>query len=730
MIRLDRPDLDKVLEKIADTGRGLQGEFLAAPLNEDRDSDNDAQGQSSDEPGAVASLVALATWHGFLPMSAGRGEGLLLLKLHRQRCVLEPFSSAHIGRHTWKRAARFRLSVDQAFDDVVRATRQHTFTTRPGDNWLTPALAAQYAAVNRLPATARHGCTFHSVELWDLASGKLAAGEVGYTVGSIYSSCTGFALKREFPGAGTLQLTALGEWLHKSGFKVWDLGMEMDYKLAFGGRCRPRRAWVATVREHRNATPRLVSPGTNVSVRDLLAPARLASVTARLSAASTAAVGITAAAASSVPSISGGSAASGAVAIGIGGARGVDGCAAAASGSRTCQVGASVPRAEGLVDTWLVQVARERVQAACAAGALAGAQEAPRSGLQAGLRAYLRLSPLLSELLDIVALFGESRWPRPVAEVGQLLRRAAEAGTTGLSCHAGSDLLRRVALCFDAGVAAGLPSEISSGPDGVAALSSAVELAVSAELEAITEPAAHVAVAIRAQCATLDTLSMATLRWAIFPPTRALAALGRDHVLWRLLAPRLLVGASTTPPQTCPLSREVLCERLAFVAVACSLETSAAARVLHVHTLEHFGAYLSWELGDTRPGLRSRTSLEIASRRAAAGALPDATVVALASQICARLCDPEHLLAPPEGPAEVAALALMELSEQVISATCLPAYRLPCCFPATSLRIAKEGRHAREAKSNAFAEALSPARKRGPAADWLAGRTSGMRPEV
>ena len=72
---------------------------------------------------------------------------------------------------------------------------------------------------------------FLSIELWHSETGDLVAGEIGYTCGSVYSSCTGFSIKDKYPGAGCVQLAALGAWLAKRGFKVWDLGMELDYKF-------------------------------------------------------------------------------------------------------------------------------------------------------------------------------------------------------------------------------------------------------------------------------------------------------------------------------------------------------------------------------------------------------------------------------------------------------------------------------------------------------------------
>ena len=52
-------------------------------------------------------------------------------------------------------------------------------------------------------------------------------------------------MKDKYPGAGSVQLAALGAWLVKQGFQLWDLGMELEYKLEMGARVVPRSDWAA-----------------------------------------------------------------------------------------------------------------------------------------------------------------------------------------------------------------------------------------------------------------------------------------------------------------------------------------------------------------------------------------------------------------------------------------------------------------------------------------------------
>jgi len=234
--------LDQLLPSWVDKGLPRGGEFIGAELAEDQ---------------RTSAIIALLVWHGFLPMAS---HGSLLGKLHRERTVMAP-GDAHVGRKVRRRAKEYHMTVDTAWPDVVKSVQQHTFTNQKGDCWLSDRLANTYRNVSRLSDKLRHGVTFHSVELWHSASGALVAGDIGYTCGSVYSSCTGFALKDEHSGAGTVHLAALGKWLQKCGFSHWDLGMEMPYKIELGGHVVSRKQWAELVRRTReNQAPQLTSP--------------------------------------------------------------------------------------------------------------------------------------------------------------------------------------------------------------------------------------------------------------------------------------------------------------------------------------------------------------------------------------------------------------------------------------------------------------------------------------
>ena len=72
----------------------------------------------------------------------------------------------------------------------------------------------------------------------------LLDGEVGYTVGSSYTSLSGFRLS-DANGAGTVQCCAVAKLLQRCGFQMWDLGMGMTYKYELGAKDVPRKEFLA-----------------------------------------------------------------------------------------------------------------------------------------------------------------------------------------------------------------------------------------------------------------------------------------------------------------------------------------------------------------------------------------------------------------------------------------------------------------------------------------------------
>jgi Leu/Phe-tRNA-protein transferase len=211
-------------------------------------------------------LIAALMVEGFLPIAT---DGVLLPKLHEERCVISLPDALHIRRSVRKKAKKFRLSVNQNFDAVVAGCRE-----QHGDRcWLYPPLVEAFRTIHsgsievRVPnsngvqqlAPIISPVSLYSIEIWN-ADGDLVGGELGYTVGSIYTSLTGFSKESS---AGSVQLALTGRLLIYSGFTLWDLGMEMEYKRDLGSSLMPRETFVKYVHRVRDCKGGFALPTTS-----------------------------------------------------------------------------------------------------------------------------------------------------------------------------------------------------------------------------------------------------------------------------------------------------------------------------------------------------------------------------------------------------------------------------------------------------------------------------------
>lgn len=158
---------------------------------------------------------------GCMPMATEvYGNYLLLIKLHEKRSILD-FSQICIPRKIKKQSKKFLLSVDTAFEECLEEISNHHW-----DSWFYKPLKEAFYDIH----VAKNWDTqFHSIELWE--EDNLVAGEIGYVVGSIYTSLSGFYKKNS---TGTIQMCSTSKLLESLGFSYWDLGMEMAYKNNLG----------------------------------------------------------------------------------------------------------------------------------------------------------------------------------------------------------------------------------------------------------------------------------------------------------------------------------------------------------------------------------------------------------------------------------------------------------------------------------------------------------------
>lgn len=168
-----------------------------------------------------------------------------------------------ISRQVQKRAKQYTMTVDTAYDDVMLGCiHQH------GEGWLYRGLRWLLRSLFKDGYTGRQDIHVgvHSFELWD-STGKLVAGDLGYTVGGVYTSMTGFRVQHT-QGAGEVQLALTAALLQKMGYDWWDLGMVMKYKAGMGARVITREAFIE--RLHRDRAKRTAFAHDRIGGQELL----------------------------------------------------------------------------------------------------------------------------------------------------------------------------------------------------------------------------------------------------------------------------------------------------------------------------------------------------------------------------------------------------------------------------------------------------------------------------
>ncbi len=125
------------------------------------------------------------------------------------------------------------------------------------DSWLTD----QYSKLlHQLKVYHDKKKDFHivTVELCSASNDETIAGEIGYVIGSTYTSLTGFCDKdnKKHANYGTLQLVLLAKTLQYHGYHFWNLGHPyMNYKVKLGAKITCRKDFLKKWLQSRDEMP-------------------------------------------------------------------------------------------------------------------------------------------------------------------------------------------------------------------------------------------------------------------------------------------------------------------------------------------------------------------------------------------------------------------------------------------------------------------------------------------
>ena len=147
------------------------------------------------------------------------------------RAVYRLDAADHLSRSLRRRvrSGEFRVTVDKAFDEVLRGCAK-----REQGTWILPAYVRGFRELHALG-----WC--HSLEGWDTATGELVGGIYGLAIGSVFAGESMFHRKTD---ASKVAFFALMRHLRRAGFRLVDVQVESEHLLSLGCTTIPREEFL------------------------------------------------------------------------------------------------------------------------------------------------------------------------------------------------------------------------------------------------------------------------------------------------------------------------------------------------------------------------------------------------------------------------------------------------------------------------------------------------------
>jgi leucyl/phenylalanyl-tRNA--protein transferase len=179
-----------------------------------------------------ASLLLRAYAEGLFPMGLEDGEIGWFSPDPRGVLPLDTFHASGRLRRV-VRQGRFRVEVDRAFEDVMRACAK-----RPGEGtWISEEIVDSYLELHRLGHA-------HSVETWQ--GDELVGGLYGVHLGGVFF---GESMFHRVTDASKVALVALVDRLVAGGFSLLDVQWLTPHLATFGAVEIPRALYLRRLRK-------------------------------------------------------------------------------------------------------------------------------------------------------------------------------------------------------------------------------------------------------------------------------------------------------------------------------------------------------------------------------------------------------------------------------------------------------------------------------------------------
>lgn len=190
-------------------------------------------------PPIPVETLLLAYRSGIFPMADGREDTEVFWVEPRERAII-PLEGLHLSKSLKKvlRADRFAVSVDRAFEQVIRAC------AAPRDDhpetWISERIVQSYIALHR----AGHA---HSLECWvpgDNGAPQLVGGLYGVSFDRVFC---GESMFSRVPDASKVALAWLVALLREAGFRLLDCQFMTDHLRTMGAVDLPQADYLRMV---------------------------------------------------------------------------------------------------------------------------------------------------------------------------------------------------------------------------------------------------------------------------------------------------------------------------------------------------------------------------------------------------------------------------------------------------------------------------------------------------
>ena len=187
-------------------------------------------------PHLTPEILLRAYAEGLFPMAEQRSDPTLYWVSPEKRGVM-PLQDFHVPRRLARtvRSARFNVTFDRAFADVMRACA----APAPGreESWINEEILRLYIALHA-------GGHAHSVECWQ--GGELVGGLYGVRLGAAFFGESMFSRARD---ASKVALVSLVEALRRGGFTLLDTQFLTAHLAGFGAIEIPRVQYLALLND-------------------------------------------------------------------------------------------------------------------------------------------------------------------------------------------------------------------------------------------------------------------------------------------------------------------------------------------------------------------------------------------------------------------------------------------------------------------------------------------------